>query len=124
MLAMFLKSPIFAIAKCNGLVVQLVRMPACHAGGRGFESRPDRSQFQKPVSSRQAFFVFILHASLWRGVVFQSITGKSERYGRALLCKIKTYFGKQPHQFVTVQEFAEYSGISQQIINDYLQKVS
>ena len=54
----------------------------------------------------------------------QSITGKSERYGRALLSKIKTYFGKQPHQFVTVQEFAEYSGISQQIINDYLQKVS
>ena len=26
----------------NGLVVQVVRMPACHAGGREFESRPDR----------------------------------------------------------------------------------
>ena len=26
----------------KGLVVQLVRMPACHAGGREFESRPDR----------------------------------------------------------------------------------
>jgi hypothetical protein len=26
-----------------GLVVQLVRMPPCHGGGRGFESRPDRS---------------------------------------------------------------------------------
>ena len=27
-----------------GLVVQLVRIPACHAGGREFESRPDRNK--------------------------------------------------------------------------------
>ena len=25
-------------------VVQLVRMPPCHGGGRGFESRPDRKK--------------------------------------------------------------------------------
>lgn len=34
-----------SIAKCFftiGLVVQLVRIRACHARGRGFESRPDR----------------------------------------------------------------------------------
>jgi putative component of membrane protein insertase Oxa1/YidC/SpoIIIJ protein YidD len=30
------------IAKRIGLVVQLVRIHACHAWGRGFESRPDR----------------------------------------------------------------------------------
>jgi hypothetical protein len=28
--------------KKNGPVVQLVRIHACHAWGRGFESRPDR----------------------------------------------------------------------------------
>lgn len=28
----------------SGLVVQLVRIHACHAWGRGFESRPDRNK--------------------------------------------------------------------------------
>ncbi len=40
----------------SGAVVQLVRIPACHAGGRGFESRPLR-QMHKPVYI-QAFFIF------------------------------------------------------------------
>ncbi len=33
---------IFAPVKKNGVVVQLVRISACHAEGRGFESRPFR----------------------------------------------------------------------------------
>ncbi len=31
----------------EGLVVQLVRMPPCHGGGREFESRPVRKSPQK-----------------------------------------------------------------------------
>jgi hypothetical protein len=30
------------IQRANGVVVQLVRIRACHARGRGFESRPFR----------------------------------------------------------------------------------
>ncbi len=41
----------------------------------------------------------------------QRITGKSERYGRMLLQKIKLYFEKEEHQFVTVEEFCLYTGI-------------
>ena len=35
---------IFAPLKTQGLVVQSVRMPPCHGGGRGFESRPVRKK--------------------------------------------------------------------------------
>ncbi|RMB60535.1 hypothetical protein EAX61_06855 [Dokdonia sinensis] len=52
------------------------------------------------------------------------LTGRSERYGRKLLNDIRRHFDKQSHQFVTVKEFAEYSGIEEEIITEYLQQVS
>ena len=45
--------------KC-GAVVQSVRMLACHAGGRGFESRPLRHYFQKESRHRRVFFALNL----------------------------------------------------------------
>ena len=50
----------------------------------------------------------------------QRITGRSERYGRKLLNEIKEYLDKKPHQFVTINEFSEYSVIEIDIINLYI----
>ena len=36
-----------------GVVVQLVRIPACHAGGRGFESRP----YRRSLGEIQGFLI-------------------------------------------------------------------
>ncbi|WP_308813186.1 hypothetical protein [Aestuariibaculum sp. M13] len=50
----------------------------------------------------------------------QRITGRSERYGRKLLNDIRAYLGKSSHQFITVQEFSEYTGIEESIVLEYL----
>ena len=42
----------------HGVVVQLVRIPACHAGGRGFESRP----YRKEESIAKAVLSFCIDA--------------------------------------------------------------
>ncbi len=50
----------------------------------------------------------------------QRITGKSEKSGQRLLQKIRKQLGKQEHQFITSKEFADYSGISLHVIQEYL----
>jgi hypothetical protein len=52
------------------------------------------------------------------------LTGRSERYGRKFLNDIRKHFDKEPHQFITVEEFAEYSGIDKEIVTDYLMQIS
>ena len=41
----------------------------------------------------------------------QIVTGKSERWGRDIIRKIKIKFSKQDHQLVTIDEFCSYMGL-------------
>ena len=50
----------------------------------------------------------------------QRITGRSERYGRLLLHQIRMHLDKQPHQFITVDEFAEFTGINIKTVKGFL----
>ncbi len=44
------------------------------------------------------------------------ITGKSERYSREILRKIKTLHNKQKHQLVSLQEFCDFIGLNSEEI--------
>ncbi len=48
------------------------------------------------------------------------ITGKSERYGGVLLQKIRQHLSKDEHQFVTLEEFAQYSGLPLELIKSFI----
>jgi len=50
----------------------------------------------------------------------QRITGKSERYGRLLLAKIREHNEKEEHQFVTVDEFCQYTGLPVEQVSPYI----
>jgi hypothetical protein len=50
----------------------------------------------------------------------QIITGKSERYGRDIIKKIKEDLNKQKHQLVTVDEFCEFIGIEMEKVEELI----
>ncbi len=41
----------------------------------------------------------------------QLVTGKSERYGRTIIKKIKDNLNKESHQLVTIDEFCTFMGL-------------
>lgn len=50
----------------------------------------------------------------------QRITGKSERYGRMLLQKIKNKCSKEDHQFVSIEDFCHYTGLKREQVQPLL----
>ncbi|MFW6275402.1 MAG: hypothetical protein ACOC2M_02070 [bacterium] len=48
------------------------------------------------------------------------ITGKSERYGRKLLKTIKETNEKENHQFVSLEEFSDYTGLPLELIKEHI----
>jgi hypothetical protein len=50
----------------------------------------------------------------------QRITGRSERYGRKLLERIREHLNKEQHQFVTISEFCDFTGIDIMDVQEYL----
>lgn len=50
----------------------------------------------------------------------QLITGRSARYGSKVINDIKTKLKKEPHQFVTIHEFAEHSGLDVEHIKSFI----
>ena len=46
------------------------------------------------------------------------ITGKSDRYARMLIIKIKSHLNKELHQMITIEEFADYIGVDSDMVYD------
>lgn len=50
----------------------------------------------------------------------QRITGRSERYSRNLIRKIMLSLNKQEHQFVSVQEFCQFTGLEYEKVKEFI----
>ena len=50
----------------------------------------------------------------------QIVTGRTERYGRKILSKIKGQLKKAPQQLVTISEFCSYAGLLEEEVRNLL----
>jgi hypothetical protein len=48
------------------------------------------------------------------------ITGRSDKFGRNLIKKIKLHFQKQEHQVVSIEEFCKYMGLQSEAVTKQL----
>lgn len=48
------------------------------------------------------------------------ITGRSEKYARKLLAEIKVKLKKEPQQFISIDDFATYTGIEKSTIETFI----
>ncbi len=48
------------------------------------------------------------------------ITGKSERFSRDLLKRIKRHIGKEEYQFLSITEFCQYTGLNEDEIQELI----
>ena len=50
----------------------------------------------------------------------ENITGRRDRTARQILQKIRMALGKSKNQFVTVQEFCAFYGLTEEHVKDFL----
>ena len=89
----------------KGPVVQLVRIRACHARGRGFESRPDRKKLQFTGAFLfMAYYVYIIRSQLDNTLYKGSTSNVSARIADHNLGKSRYTSKKLPWKLVYQEE--------------------
>lgn len=74
---------------------------------------------------------YMMYLILFKGIIemerlciypkdIQIVTGKSERYGRNLIKKIKDALSKAEHQLVSIDEFCDYTGLQPEAVKNKL----